>query len=273
MYTIEFKKLSTILLDFIDHNDGFLYLRMVGIEATVNAIWAKLSAKDGRGQKWQSPVSIPNSGNNYSTSVVAQKGVKYRTLRTRLPNGMIDIAMVHPDLTVSEDNSKGFYLLSYDDGVPPGFYNRLNRCLQIPIQPEWTEWLWKYGLQTQSFLKLEPYTQWEAGQRVEKKRVVEATRMPILKRDSLGTVFCYIVQCDEDYQIAWLQIIRNQLNLSVKLKLVSDGIHTNGDWSVEEKLAKWKLMRGDEVLLSDIATLNYLMTQARDEFGVSFELV
>ena len=54
IHTIKFGLLSAILLDFVDSNDGFLYLRMVGAETAVNAIWARLSAREHRGKKWGS---------------------------------------------------------------------------------------------------------------------------------------------------------------------------------------------------------------------------
>ncbi len=54
---IEFNDLSVILVGFVGPSDGFHYLRMVGPETAVGAIWAKLSAKD-RGKKWPT-VNIP----------------------------------------------------------------------------------------------------------------------------------------------------------------------------------------------------------------------
>ncbi len=156
IYTIAFKKLSAMMLDFVDHNDELLYLRMVGIEPTVNAIWAKLSAKESRGKKWGSDVSIPIDGQSSPQYVTAQKSVTYRTVRTRLPSGMVDLALIHPCLTVAEDNRRGFYSLTYDDGVPSGFFDRLNRCLAIPLQPAWTAWLWEQGQQPYSRFTIEP---------------------------------------------------------------------------------------------------------------------
>src|SRR5687767_10875072 len=117
-----------MLLDFVDHEEDFLYLRMAGAETTVNAIWAYLSAKEGRGKKWGSQVRIPLAGRS-PQYVAAAKHITYRTLRTRLPSGMVDLTLIHPLLTVAEDNPRGFYLLSYEEGRPPGFFERLNQVL------------------------------------------------------------------------------------------------------------------------------------------------
>ena len=55
LHQITFGLLSALLLDFVDHRDGFLYLRMVGPEVTVNAIWATLSAREGPGEEMDQP--------------------------------------------------------------------------------------------------------------------------------------------------------------------------------------------------------------------------
>ena len=93
MYKIEFQTLATLALDFVDHRDGFLYLLFVGDEVTNNAIWAHLSAKETRGRKWSSAIKITTPGGTIPEYVAAQKRVTYRTLHTRLPSGLIDLAM------------------------------------------------------------------------------------------------------------------------------------------------------------------------------------
>ncbi len=95
--TIEFDGLSAMLLGFIDEQDGFLYLRMTGQETAIGAIWSRLSGRKDRGSKWGSPVKIP-SYSNYDFSVASYKNVNYRTIRTSLPCGMIDLAMIHREV-------------------------------------------------------------------------------------------------------------------------------------------------------------------------------
>lgn len=278
LHTITFGALSAILLDFVDHGDGFLYLRMAGAEPTVNAIWAKLSAKEGRGKKWNSPVQIPLPGQSYPKGVAAQKGTTYRTLRTRLPSGLIDLALLHPILTVAEDSERGFYLLTYEDGVPSGFFERLNRTLSIPLDPAWADWLWDQGQHPQSRFTLRTQTIYENGQPVEQEQLLETTDTPITRLDSLGHVDCYRVRCNEGYTQAWLQIIRDQLGLGIRLKAAPhpagrEPSYQNGPWCIQTFAAPegsgWQLTYEGE-RLAQAPSLNHLVTQAREHLGLHF---
>ena len=266
IHTIEYGKLSAILLDFVDSSDGFLFVRLVDTEPVVNAIWAKLSARNHRGQKWGSPVSIPMAGRSYPEYVAAQKSVTYRTLRTRLPNGMVDLAMIHPRLTVAEDNKQGFYLLTYDPGVPTSFFERLNRCLTLPLKPEWAEWLWTAGQQSQTFSLLKKETVRQDGQPVEQSTAVEVTETPIRRLSSLGQVACYAVHCAGPYRAAWLHILRHQLGLGIRLKKQAGG-YINGQWAMLHHRSGWRLKKLDEVML-EAPTLNHLLTEAQESLGL-----
>jgi hypothetical protein len=269
IHTIQFGLLSAILLDFVDSRDGFLYLRIVGPETTVNAIWARLAAKEHRGQKWGSEVTIPVTGRSYPEYVAQQKHVTYRTLRSRLPSGMIDLALVHPLLTVAEDSPQGLYLLTYDHDVPAGFFERLNKSLSIPLQPEWESWLWQSGQQPQSFLILETKKVMEEGQYVEKPHLTEATQIPISRLSSLGTVACYCVRCNGRYRDAWLRIIRQQLGLGIRLRKEAEDYYRNGSWLACFDKQGWLLQKdGDRVAVAP--SLNHLLTEARERLGLHF---
>jgi hypothetical protein len=271
--TINFNDLSAMLLDFVDGSDGFLYLRMVGPETTVGAIWAKLSARDGRGQKWGSEVRIPRPGRHYPDYVAAQKHITYRTLRTRLPSGMVDLALIHPALTVAEDNQRGFHLLTYAEGLPPGFFERLNQTLSISLKPEWSTWLWAQGQQTQAFPVIEIKSEYEGGQYVDKAYLTETTQTPISRLTSLGQAACYTVQCQGRYKQAWLQIIRQQLGLGIRLAKVplSPGgcQYLNGSWGAHPSAEGWTL-RHDNQVIAQAPTVNHLLTEARETLGVHF---
>ncbi|MEW5957711.1 MAG: hypothetical protein AB1801_08315 [Chloroflexota bacterium] len=273
LHTITFNELSAILVDFVDSSDGFLFLRIIGAEPAVNAIWAKLSGKEGRGKKWASEVSIPIPGRSYPQYVAAQKHVTYRTLRSRLPSGMVDLVLIHPFLTVAEDTERGFYLLSYEDGVPPGFFARLNKSLAIPLKPEWELWLWELSRQPQSFLTLQTRRVWADGQQVEKTELTEITETPISRLSSLGQVACYSVRCNDRYRVAWLHFIRQQLNLGIRLKKVTGEGHScryfNGVWTALPANGGWELHYGDEVM-ARAPSVNYLLTAARETLGVHF---
>jgi hypothetical protein len=270
IYTITFHELSAMLLDFVDHGDGFLYLRLAGAETAVNAIWARLAAKEGRGKKWGSPVTIPLAGQAYPQYVAAQKRVTYRTLRARLPSGLVDLALVHPCLTVAEDNQQGFYLLSYEDGTPSGFFERLNRSLSLPLKPAWADWLWAGGQQAQSFPILETRRVLVDGQPVEKPELVQAHETPISRMDSLGEVVCYTILCHGRYQQAWLHLIRQQLNLGLRLAKTGRGYRA-GRWAVYQTPEDWTLHQADQIV-ARAPSLAYLLAEARQTLGLHFLL-
>jgi hypothetical protein len=273
IHTIKFNELAAMLLDFVDSSDGFLYLRMVGAETAVGAIWAKLSARESRGKKWGSAVSIPVAGRSYPEYVAGQKHVTYRTLRSRLPSGMVDLALIHPLLTVAEDNERGFYLLSYEAGMPSGFFDRLNKSLSIPLKPEWASWLWELAQQAQSFLTTETRQVREDGEYVDQEVLTETTQLPIKRLKSLGQVQAYSVLCEGQYRDAWLQLIRHQLGLGIRLQKVSSGRgggrYHNGIWSVNPTGENWVLLQGDEPELY-APSFNHLLTAARETLGVHF---
>ena len=265
--TIKFASLEALLIDFIDSQDGFLYLRMVGAETIIGAIWAKLSGKEGRGKKWTSDVTIPIPGRQYPDHIAAQKGVTYKTIRTRLPSGYVDLAMIHPLLTVAEDSPKGFYLLSYEDGMPANFFGRLNKALSIPLKPEWAEWLWKEGLEqrtVQSIKVEEAYYSKDKG----KEKVVIDYVTPISVKTGNGEVNCYAIKTAGNYKIAWLDIIREQLKLSVKLDKEGPGRYVNGHYTVEDEAGKWTLFHNNERVIEDQPALDHLLIKAQNELGV-----
>lgn len=266
-YEIHFEKLSALLVDFVDQPDGFFYLRMAGAEPTVNAIWAYLSAKDSRRQKWSSKVQVP--GKPYPRRVAAEKSVTYRTLRARLPSGMVDVAMIHPRLTVAEDNEQGFFLLTYETGVPTGFFARLNKCLAIPIRADWTDWLWTHGQQLQARWTVQTETRYEGGQPIESEALVETSERPITRLDSLGEVACYRVACAGEAKAAWLQIIRHNLGLSIRLHQVAADTYRSpdGTWTVQQDHDGWKIHRTDAVVVTG-PSLNFVLAAADAELGV-----
>jgi hypothetical protein len=217
--TIHFQKLSAILVDLVDSSyteGGFLYLRMVGEEPTINAIWSRLSAREYREKKYQTEVTVEIPGQAYPDRVAAQK-VVYKTLRARLPSGLVDLAMLHPRLTVSEDNEQGFFLLTYETGTPTGFFARLNRCLSIPLKEEWADWLWREGQQQHTWLTIEGKEVRSGGQTSEQEQLVQTAQTPIYRYEGQGRVACYRVRTQGLHKEAWLKIIREQLDLGIPL--------------------------------------------------------
>lgn len=267
IYTARFKKLTTAVLDFVPNDDGFYFLRMVGFETVVNAFWARLSASDSRGNSYTSGVNI--LGDVYERGVSAAKGVRYRTIRVRMPSGMVDLAMIHPLLTVAEDSPVGFYLLSYDEGIPRGFFHRLNRSLAVPLLPEWKPWLWEAGQKSQSFQSLKKDYTWSGGEKVETDVITRSDQVPIQAVSGLGDARCYRVACNGKYQEAWLKIIRDQLGLAVTLKLDGDRRYVAGPWTVYYGDDSWQVTRGGESLVAG-SSLDLALVLAREKLGIPF---
>lgn len=279
MLTIHFNELSAILLDVVDGSyseGGFLYLRLVGEEPTVNAIWSRLSAREYREKKYDSGVQVEIPGRQYPEYLAAQK-VVYKTLRTRLPTGLIDLAMIHPRLTVSEDSEQGFLLLTYERGVPSGFLARLNRCLSIPLKDDWQAWLWREGQKQQSWLTIERKETPGNGQVVQ-EQLVQTHHIPITRYESRGQVACYRVGTAGPYKEAWLQIIRQQARLGVHLSVIPESTtgktsYYHSDWTLLQDdqiaLGHWRLDHLGQTQLA-APSLEHLLTAAREQLGIPF---
>ena len=269
IYTIEFGKLRAMLLDFVSESrDGCYFLRMVGDEPTVNAIWARLSSRETRGKAWSSGVQIQIPGRTYPEYVALEKAVTYKTVRSRLPSGMIDLALIHPLLTLAEDDEFGFYVLSYAEDVPVGFFDRLNRTLAIPLQAEWTPWLWTLGQQPVNRWLLESKVVRTGGEAQEQIHLVEKTFLPITEIKSLGNVRCSLVRTEGDYQNSWLEIIRHRLELGIPLILTKQGYQAD-PWTVLVEDGAHCLWEGDDLLIR-APSLNYALTWANETLGLKF---
>lgn len=68
-------------------------------------------------------------------------------LQATLPCGWANHILIHKQASLKEMNpEQPFYLL--DDGtqpIPPLFYPMLNKCLALPLLPEWAAYLWENG--------------------------------------------------------------------------------------------------------------------------------
>ena len=108
----------------------------------------------------------------------------------------------------------------------------------------------------------------EDGQYVDKETLTETTQLPIERLRSLGRVRCYWVKCDCRYRAAWLQIIRQQLKLGIRLKQVGQR-YVNDQWVASPVTDGWAL-RHDEEIVVQAPSLNHLLTKARESLGVHF---
>lgn len=120
-----------LAIDNVD--DTLVYLEMVGAKQSVKANWAALV---GGKVHWIGRKRVRLDG--------MKEHVK---IQATLPCGWADHILIHKQASLKEMNpEQPFYLL--DDGkrpIPPLFYPMLNKCLALPLLPEWVGYLWENG--------------------------------------------------------------------------------------------------------------------------------
>lgn len=176
---------------------GFSVLRMQGTETEVNAIAARLLSNEHREKSYETGVII-NKPSGVST-VAAQKG-KFKMVRTKLNNVYADAILMHTDFMSDNDTHEGFQILSFEPGIPLGFYQRLDKSLTLAIKPEWESELWEYG-------KREYKDSNNGG------KWYTSVNQPIAEMDSSAFgVFCYEVRTEKQKE-TWKNIIKNILGV------------------------------------------------------------
>lgn len=114
---------------------NLIICRLVGHPEAVKANWAALVS--GRG----SDVRINGS------VIITAGSEPYTTLRTVLPNGLVDWLLVHKQAsppTVNPDQD--FYVLSDNaTGTPESFFGMLDAALHVPLLANWSGYLWSAG--------------------------------------------------------------------------------------------------------------------------------
>lgn len=117
-----------------DVDETLVYLEMVGAKQSVKANWAALVG--GGKVHWLGHKRIRLDG--------MKEHVK---IQATLPCGWANHILIHKQASLKEMNpEQPFYLL--DDGtqpIPPLFYPMLNKCLALPLLPEWAGYLWENG--------------------------------------------------------------------------------------------------------------------------------
>ncbi|MCZ7671769.1 MAG: hypothetical protein M5U34_33900 [Chloroflexi bacterium] len=125
-----------------DVDDTLIYLEMIGVKQSVKANWAALV---GAGKvHWLGRKRIRLDG--------MKEHVK---IQATLPCGWVNHILIHKQASLKAMNpEQPFYLLN--DGkppalseskwpIPPLFYPMLNKCLALPLLPEWADYLWENG--------------------------------------------------------------------------------------------------------------------------------
>lgn len=122
----------TIVLD--EHKHTLIYFEMLGSKQAVKANWA----------------ALVGSGKSHVIDghTIQLEGMKHHIkAQATLPCGWSNQILIHKQASLQELNPKEpFYLL--DDGqqpIPPLFYAMLNKCLALPLLPDWAHYLWQQG--------------------------------------------------------------------------------------------------------------------------------
>jgi hypothetical protein len=117
-----------------DVDETLVYLEMIGAKQSVKANWAALVG--GGKAHWIGRKRLQLDG--------MKEHVK---IQATLPCGWADHILIHKQASLKEMNpEQPFYLL--DDGtqpIPPLFYPMLDKCLALPLLPEWAGYLWENG--------------------------------------------------------------------------------------------------------------------------------
>ncbi|MBE2223818.1 MAG: hypothetical protein IAF02_19920 [Anaerolineae bacterium] len=125
------------------HNT-LIALHMIGYEQAVRSNWAKL-------------VTSKSVYNYINTCLVETQGSRdHVTMKTMLPeSGWLDMWLIHKQCTIDQINPRRnphFYIFTPDealntasDTLKAQFITLLDKAINIPILPEWSEYLWQEG--------------------------------------------------------------------------------------------------------------------------------
>jgi hypothetical protein len=112
-----------------------LYISLVGSKNAVTANWAALMQDRQVDLLYQ-----------YFTVGTAKNHVR---LNTYLPSGLVQMILIHNDLLPRNVNptSEAAYIIApeNDDSMPSEFLSLLDKITDVPIVPEWAEYLWITG--------------------------------------------------------------------------------------------------------------------------------
>lgn len=120
----------------IDDSMGQLvYLEVVGAENAVGANWAALM-QPKRSFSYKSQSFQVGSADNH------------RKFATTLPSGFVHMILAHksasPALITTKTNV-GYVVSDEGDNLPQEFFGHLNNLIEVPVLPEWSEYLWVVG--------------------------------------------------------------------------------------------------------------------------------
>ena len=159
LYTISAGGFSATVDSFAreEQSEGLWFLSMLGSQTAVKAIWAALLKQPPEAAFLiRGADGLPHSG-GYQRCIIPEETIgTWTTKITRLPSSGGWQAMVYTKLAEFRFERDEFLLLAPDEEAAPALHRRfLDRRSDLPLPPDWADWLWQTGLRQETIVPLE----------------------------------------------------------------------------------------------------------------------
>lgn len=116
------------------------FISMLGSQQSVRALWARLVKGE------TAYLSEGDLDGGSPCWLAREAGGTWRFHGARLPSSAAYHGMLVPDIASYTCERQGFLLLARAEGEAPMLHCRfLNRRVDLPLHPSWSEWLWGRG--------------------------------------------------------------------------------------------------------------------------------
>ena len=138
-------------------SEGLWFVSMLGSQTAVKAIWAALLKQPSEAAFLiRGADGLPHSG-GYQRCIIPEETIgTWTTKIARLPSSGGWQAMVYTKLAEFRFERDEFLLLAPDEKAAPALHRRfLDRRSDLPLPPEWADWLWQTGLRHETIVPLQ----------------------------------------------------------------------------------------------------------------------
>ena len=159
LYTISAGGFSATVDAFArdEQTEGLWFLSMLGSQTAVKAIWAALLKQPSEAAFLiRGADGLPHSG-GYQRCLVPEETIGTWTTKIgRLPSSGGWQAMVYTKLAEFRFERDEFLLLAPNEEAAPALHRRfLDRRSDLPLPPEWSDWLWQTGWRHETIVPLQ----------------------------------------------------------------------------------------------------------------------
>ena len=159
LYTISAGGFSATVDAFArdEQTEGLWFLSMLGSQTAVKAIWAALLKQPPEAAFLiRGADGLPHSG-GYQRCIIPEETIgTWTTKIARLPSSGGWQAMVYTKLAEFRFERDEFLLLAPDEEAAPALHRRfLDRRSDLPLPPDWANWLWQTGLRNETIVPLQ----------------------------------------------------------------------------------------------------------------------